>query len=211
MGNMPNNQGAESDAGGPPDEGARLMGLWAAGDEGAFDRLVQRHSGSVFALITRFLGSHPAREDMVQEVFLRVVRSRNRYEPRARFTTWLYRIVFNLCVNESERAGRRKHLSLDRMGSDGDEDAQPDFKDERVEQPLEAMQRADRVQLVRDAIADLPEAQRMALVLAKYDEMPYIEIADVLGSSEKAVKSLMHRARASLRQRLSGLLLEGPV
>ncbi|MFT5051952.1 MAG: RNA polymerase sigma-70 factor (ECF subfamily) [Chlamydiales bacterium] len=215
MVNMPNRQGARSaeghgdgSGGDPPDESARLMGLWAAGDEGAFERLVQRHSGSVYALITRFLGAHPSREDMVQEVFLRVVRSRDRYEPRARFTTWLYRIVFNLCVNEGERAGRRKHLSLDRMRSSDDDAGQVDFEDERVEQPVVSMQRADRVKMVRDAIAELPEAQRMALVLAKYEEMPYVEIARVLDSSEKAVKSLMHRARTSLRERLSVLLQE---
>ena len=186
------------------------MGAWAAGDEAAFERLVELHSGPVYALLTRFLGAHPAREDMVQEVFLRVIRSRDRYEPRARFTTWLYRIVFNLCVNESERAGRRDHASLDRSPAPGEEGSIPDPVDERVEQPTEVLERADRVQMVRDAIADLPETQRMALVLAKYHEMPYVEIARVLDSSEKAVKSLMHRARESLRQRLAGLLKEEP-
>lgn len=184
------------------------MARWAAGDESAFETLVHEHSGPVYALLTRFLGPHPGREDMVQEVFMRVVRSRDRYEPRARFTTWLYRIVFNLCVNETERSGRRRHLSLDRMGGEGEDESRLDVVDERQEAPIEALDRDDRVQLVREAIADLPEAQRMALVLAKYEDMPYVEIARVLDSSEKAVKSLMHRARASLRTRLAGLLKE---
>jgi len=83
-------------------------------------------------------------------------------------------------------------------------------EDEGAPQPFEVLEQQDRVQLVRDAIAALPETQRMALVLAKYHEMPYVEIARVMDSSEKAIKSLMHRARESLRQRLAGLLKEEP-
>lgn len=196
-----------------PDEGARLMQAWQQGDDSAFERIVELHSGSVYALLTRFLGAHPGREDMVQEVFLRVIRARDRYEPRARFTTWLYRIVFNMCVNEGERAGRREHLSLDQGRAEDERHERhgvPEPVDEEAEEPDEALERADRVQTVRAAIAALPESQRMALVLAKYHEMPYIEIARVLDSSEKAIKSLMHRARETLRQRLAGLLMEEP-
>ena len=93
------------------DPGVALMLAWQAGDESAFDQIVDLYSGRVYSLLTRFLGHHPSREDFVQEVFLRVVRARDRYEPSARFTTWLYRIVFNLSVNETERAARRHHLS----------------------------------------------------------------------------------------------------
>ena len=149
------------------DPGVRWMRAWQAGDESAFDALVEAYSGQVYALLTRFLGPRANREDLVQEVFLRVVRARERYEPSARFSTFLFRIAYNL-----------------------------------------SLERDDVVREVRAAIARLPENQRMALLLAKYEELPYSEIAEVLGSSEKAVKSLIHRARESLRETLAAYLEE---
>ena len=179
------------------------------GDETAFDQLVETFSGQVYALLTRFLGRHSGREDMVQEVFLRVIRARDRYEPRARFTTWLYRIVFNLSVNETQRAGGKGQLSLDSpAGGRSDDDRPLDVADERLLDPSEEMERDDVVGAVREAISRLPETQRMALVLAKYDDMAYAEIGEVLGSSEKAIKSLIHRARETLRVELAPLLKE---
>lgn len=192
------------------DPGARLMVAWTGGDESAFDGLVEAYSGQVYALLTRFLGRHSSREDLVQEVFLRVIRARDRYEPRARFTTWLYRIVYNLCVNETQRSSGRDHVSIERnpAGPGQPDVGPPEIFDERAVGPSESMERADLVRQVRAAIADLPESQRMALVLAKYHEMPYTEIAGVLGSSEKAIKSLIHRARETLRATLAPLLAE---
>jgi len=191
------------------DVGAQLMMAWKGGDETAFDQLVEKYSGQVYALLTRFLGRHSGREDMVQEVFLRVIRARDRYEPRARFTTWLYRIVFNLSVNETQRAGGKGQLSLDNPGGAGaDDDGPLEFADERLLGPPEEMERDDLVGAVRAAISRLPETQRMALVLAKYEEMAYADIGEVLGSSEKAIKSLIHRARETLRIELAPLLKE---
>lgn len=190
------------------DPGVQLMLAYQAGDEAAFDGLVERYSPRVYALLARFLGGRPGREDLVQEVFLRVVRSRARYQPTARFSTWLYRIVFNLSVNETQRVGLRP-LSLDKPIG-GEEDltlASSTAVD--VEDPSANLERDDIVQAVRAAIASLPENQRMALVLAKYHDQPYVDIAQVLGSSEKAVKSLIHRARETLRERLAPLLAQG--
>lgn len=189
------------------DRGAALMLAWRAGDERAFDGLVEAYSGQVYALLTRFLGRSSIREDLVQEVFLRVVRARDRYEPTARFTTWLYRIVFNLAVNESERARHRTSWSLDRPLGDDDEGGR-DAPDEAVPDPSDGLAREDAVGAVRAAVASLPDNQRMALVLAKYHDMPYVEIGRVLGSSEKAIKSLIHRARETLRARLAPFLEE---
>ena len=189
------------------DPGVQWMLAYQRGDEHAFDRIVEAYSGQVFSLLTRFLGTKAGREDMVQEVFLRVVRARERYEPTARFSTWLYRIVFNLAVNETQRAGGKEvtgHESGD--GDDETGDAMLGWRDEKALDPSERMAQDDVVLAVRAAIARLPEQQRMALVLAKYHEMPYIEIATVLGSSEKAVKSLVHRARENLRVTLAPYL-----
>jgi RNA polymerase sigma-70 factor (ECF subfamily) len=190
------------------DPGVQLMLAYQGGDEGAFDRIVETYSAQVFALLTRFLGQKAGREDLVQEVFLRVVRARERYEPTARFSTWLYRIVFNLSINETQRAGVKEVRPGEGAGSPDSSanDVLSEFRDERIEDPSERMMQDDIVQAVRRAIALLPEQQRMALVLAKYHEMPYADIAAVLGSSEKAVKSLVHRARENLRETLAPYL-----
>lgn len=192
------------------DPGVKLMLAYQGGDEAAFDQLVERHSGQVFALLTRFLGQRSNREDLVQEVFLRVIRARERYQPTARFTTYLYRIVFNMAVNETQRLSSRGTWSLDRPAGGADEDDRGfEVSDERVEDPSEAMERDDVVSAVRQAIEALPEQQRAALILAKYHDTPYVEIAEILDSSEKAIKSLIHRARETLRQNLAPFLKQG--
>jgi len=191
------------------DPGVRRMRAWQAGDEAAFDALVEAYSGQVYALLTRFLGPRANREDLVQEVFLRVVRARERYEPSARFSTFLFRIAYNISVNETQRTIAREAGNVEL----GDESLPggpglAQFEDERAPAPGEALERDDVVREVRAAIARLPEGQRMALLLAKYEELPYDEIAQVLGSSEKAIKSLIHRARENLRASLGRLLEE---
>lgn len=184
------------------DPGVGWMLRYQSGEEGAFDRLVEEYASRVFALLTRFLGPRENREDIVQEVFLRVIRARAEYRPEARFSTWLYRIAFNLCANENER--RRAAFSLDHAPGDFAE-GRPD---EHSPAPGEALERQDLVRGVRSAIAALPPRQRMALVLAKYEGLSYEEVGKVLGISEKAVKSMVHRARETLRVRLSGVLEE---
>ena len=201
---------AQGSEGKSEDEGVRLMVAWQAGDEAAFDQLVTAYSGRVYALLTRFLGQSSRREDLVQEVFLRVLRARDRYQPTARFSTWLYRIVFNMATNEQARASTRRHLSIDQSAAD--ESVQLSLGemliDETAKDPADQLERKDVVGAVRSAIADLPEQQRMALILAKYDELPYSEIAEILDSSEKAIKSMIHRARTNLRVVLEPFLRE---
>ena len=177
------------------DAGAQLMRRYQEGDESAFDRLVERYSGKLYAVLTRFLGPVSQREDLVQETFLRVVRARERYEPTARFSTWLYRIAFNLCVNERERT--RIHGSLEAG------EGELAWEDARVEPPVRALEREDVQVHVQRAIAALPERQRMALILAKYEGFSQAEVARALESSEKAVKSMIHRARENLRSALA--------
>lgn len=179
------------------DPGVQWMLAWQAGDESAFERLVEAHSERLFALFTRFAGPVPEREDLVQETFLRVLRARDSYEPRAAFATWLYRIAFNLAVNRSQRTRPTDSLEA---GAGGREPEDP------AARPGADLERDDVVQAVRAAIASLPEKQRMALVLARYEELSFAEIAGVLDSSEKAVKSLVHRARENLRERLAPFL-----
>jgi RNA polymerase sigma-70 factor (ECF subfamily) len=188
------------------DSGARLMLAWQAGDERAFEQLVEEYSGRVFALCSRFLGDVSGREDLVQEVFVRIVRARDRYEPTARFSTWLYRIVYNLCANWRDR--RREMLSLDGGRGAPSEREHGDVADEAVPDPSDGAARGDVADAVRSAVGALPENQRMALILAKYEGLSLAEIAAVMGSSEKAIKSLVHRARENLRARLAPWLEE---
>jgi RNA polymerase sigma-70 factor (ECF subfamily) len=192
------------------DPGVVTMLAYQAGDEAAFDALVCAYSGQVYALLTRFLGPVAAREDLVQDVFLRVIGARARYQPTARFSTWLYRIVFNLCVNEKARASGRREVSLEPRGGDDPDEAggMALLPDEAAPTPSAGLERKDAVDAVRAAIAALPETQRMALLLAKYEDMPYAEIARVMRSSEKAIKSMVHRARENLRATLAPFLTE---
>ena len=186
------------------DPGVALMLAYQGGEEGAFDQIVERYSTMVWSLLTRFLGQGETREDLVQETFLRVVKARDRYQPSARFSTYLYRIVYNLAVNESQR--RRTLVSLDQpSGEDKDSTMGEVLKDDTAE-PSAELEREDVVTAVRAAVGALPEGQRMALILAKYHDTPYVEIAEILDSSEKAIKSLVHRARESLREQLTPFL-----
>ena len=184
------------------DEGVRLMLAYQAGDEAAFDRLVETYSPPLYSLLTRFLGPSPRREDLVQEVFLRLIRARERYQPTARLSTWLYRIAFNLAANERQRTDRRSESHLDETA------AGPEWVDERADAPSAGLEQDDVVRAVRAAIAALPDNQRMALILAKYDGLSYAEVAEVLETSEKAVKSTIHRAREKLRESLASFLQE---
>lgn len=197
----------DSSGGGGEDRGAALMFRWQTGDDGAFDELVHEYSSHVYALLTRFLGrSHAGREDLVQEVFIRILGAKGRYEPTARFTTWLYSICWRLCVNQAERSALRRTTSLDRMAhSEGGDGPALQLVDDGAPDPVESLERGDLVAAVRDAIADLPESQRIAIVLARYHQLPYGEIATIIDSSEKAVKSLIHRARETLRETLQPL------
>jgi RNA polymerase sigma-70 factor (ECF subfamily) len=178
------------------DPGTAWMLRYQRGDEQAFDLLVETYSPRIHALLTRFLGAVPQREDLLQEVFLRVIRARRRWVPEGRFSTWLYSIVFHLCVNETER--RRTGTPL--------ADDEGEQSDERAPGPMEALERVDRVQAVREALAALPPRQRMALVLAKYEGLSLDEVARATGSTEQAVKSMVHRARETLRERLAPFL-----
>jgi len=148
---------------------------------------------------------HGLAEDLAQEVFLRVYKSRERYQPEARFTTWLYRIATNLALN----ALRDRKAEVSEAASDDSGGATLErFVDPQptVEQRL---MEGDRARLIREAIAGLPENQRAAVILHKYQEVDYRQIAGILRVSESAVKSLLFRAYETLRVRLEPLLREG--
>jgi RNA polymerase sigma-70 factor (ECF subfamily) len=183
-------------------EDVRLMQLVAGGDTTAFEQLIERHQTLVAGTVARMLGSNSDVEDIAQQVFIRVWKSAERYVARAKFTTWLLKITRNLVFNEMRRAKRHPHLPV-QMEVEADEIP---LKDEATATPDATLLQAELEQAIEKAIALLPETQRMALILRRYEELSYEEIADVLDLSVPAVKSLLFRARTELRERLKNYL-----
>ena len=180
----------------------RLMRLVGRGDSGAFEELIEKHQALVAGTVARMLGSNSEVEDIAQQVFIRVWKSARRYVPRAKFTTWLLKITRNLVFNELRRTKRHAHVPL--QSERGAED--PPLKDDLNLAPDASLLEAELQRTIEQAIFDLPEAQRMALVLRRYEQFSYEQIADVLDLSVPAVKSVLFRARSELRSRLSKYL-----
>jgi len=186
---------------------AQLMLRVREGDEDSFRVLLEKHRNPVIRFVYRMVQDQAISEELAQEVFLRVYRSRGTYEPTARFTTWLFRIATHLALNWlRDVRNERGHQRLDDEG-DGELPVR-EVSDRRptVEQRMVAQ---TRLQEVRDAIAMLPEKQRAAVLMHKYEEMEYAQIAQVLECSESAVKSLLFRAYESLRARLAHMSTGG--
>jgi RNA polymerase sigma-70 factor, ECF subfamily len=187
---------------GEDDKDVRSMQLVRAGDTVAFEELVERHQRLVTGTVARMLGNNSEVEDIAQQVFVRVWKSAKRYVPRAKFTTWLLKITRNLVFNELRRRSRHSQLPLH---VESDEEERP-IKDERARSPDALLLEQELQCAIETAVAQLPETQRMAVTLRRYHELSYEEIADVLGQSVPAVKSLLFRARSELRIRLSRYL-----
>jgi RNA polymerase sigma factor (sigma-70 family) len=183
-------------------EDVRLMRLVAQGDTSAFEQVIERHQALVAGTAARMLGSNSDVEDIAQQVFIRVWKSARRYVPRAKFTTWLLKITRNLVFNELRRAKRRAQVSL--QPEPGAEEIS--LKDETNPAPDASLLEGELQQAIEEAIMQLPESQRMALVLRRYEQLSYEEIAEVLDLSVPAVKSVLFRARTELRARLSKYL-----
>jgi RNA polymerase sigma-70 factor (ECF subfamily) len=183
-------------------EDVRLMGLVARGDTSAFEEVIERHQALVAGTAARMLGSNSDVEDIAQQVFIRVWKSARRYVPRAKFTTWLLKITRNLVFNELRRAKRRAQVPLQ---SDPGAEEIP-LKDETNPAPDASLLENELQRAIEEAIMQLPESQRMALVLRRYEQLSYEEIAEVLDLSVPAVKSVLFRARTELRSRLSKYL-----
>lgn len=184
----------------------QMMLRFKSGDEAAFAALYEQHHRTVLNIIYRFLGSQSEAEDLVQEVFMRIYKSRERYSPQARFTTWLYRITANLCLNYQRDQKRRQNEALYLRGPGGEEFDRPELEDTRQRKPEAGLASEELERAVVDAVDGLPENQRMAVILSRYEELPYKDIALAMDVTEKAVKSLLHRARQALRDRLKGHL-----
>jgi RNA polymerase sigma-70 factor (ECF subfamily) len=173
-----------------------------AGDESAFDYLVQKYRRPMIAFMYRMVHNSAAAEDLAQEVFLRVYRSRENYEPSAKFTTWLYRIATNLAVNHARDTRHERPentLSIDEQNEETG--LSFDLPDGALTAE-ERLVRRERLLAIRSRVQSLPERQRTAVIMHKYQQMDYRQIADVLKLTESATKSLLFRAYETLRGQL---------
>jgi RNA polymerase sigma-70 factor (ECF subfamily) len=180
--------------------GRDLMLKVSRGDERAFEGLVTIFQKQVLNTIYRYLGDAALAEDLSQEVFMKIYQARKRYKPLARFETWLHRIVYNVVVNEAHSRRRRKAVSLDAFRGDGMEDG--DFIAGGIADPITQLKEQELHRMVREAVLDLPPNQRMALVLNKFQDMSYQEVAEAQNTSVEAVKSMLFRAREKIKTKL---------
>lgn len=179
-----------------------LMRRIATGDEEAFRALVERHQHAVIGTIAKMLRDPTEAEDLAQQVFIRVWKHAKRWRPDAKFTTYLYTIVRNLVYNESRRRSRKREVSGDEREEESGKMTPGDLK----HSPDAELCQAESHREIDAVIASLPEAQRTAVVLYAYESLSYEEIAQVLGASVSSVKSLMFRARSTLREKLGHML-----
>ena len=178
-----------------------------AGDDSSFDFLLRKYRSPLVNFLNRMVRDSSTAEDLAQEVFLRVYRARKQYTPSAKFTTWLFRIATNVALN-SVRDTRRRKMEVSIDAPTGDEDSRPMELRAREKRIDEHLLERDRIETIRRAILALPEKQRAAVLLHKYEEMDYAEISRVLDCSESALKSLLFRAYESLRVQLAPLVAQ---
>jgi len=189
------------------DPDVQLMLRFQGGDMDAFQQLFQKYSPSVVNFAFHFLGTRARAEEIAQEVFLQVYRWQKRYEPKAKFSTWLFKIANNHCLNEVRRGEYRiTRESLDPViGSDGEE-RERDFPDTNPDEGEESVAAKETAERIEKTLERLPENQRAALMLSRLEGMSYQEVAEVIGCTEKAVKSLVFRATQSLKEGLRDIL-----
>jgi RNA polymerase sigma-70 factor, ECF subfamily len=186
------------------DPDVRLMYRVRDDVPGAFEQMVEQYQHRLVAVMHHLVGNLSEAEDLAQEVFLRVYRSRKKYQARSKFSTWLFTIANNLALN-SLRARQRKPvvpLKTTDSGPLGPRPAEQLVHDHHSG-PMRRMERAELAAVIQQALAGLNERQRVAVVLNKFEDMNYCEIAEVMGLTTKAVKSLLSRARMNLRAALS--------
>jgi RNA polymerase sigma-70 factor (ECF subfamily) len=193
----------------PLDPDAALMLRVKRGDLPAFEQLVEKYKQPIINLMYRMVHDLDEAEDLAQNVFIRVYQSANRYEVSAKFSTWIFTIARRLCLNEIRRRGRHPAESLESSQSDHPDQPVRQFEDAKTFSPPEAFLQGELAEKIEAALAQLPEKQRLAIALCRQDELSYEEIAKVLGTTVSATKSLIHRGRETLKERLKPYLRTG--
>jgi len=191
------------------DPDAALMLRVKQGDWAAFTELVEKYKQPVMNLVYRMLHDATEAEDLAQVVFLQVHKSAHRYEVSSKFSTWMFTIARNLCLNEIRRRSRHPADSLDVPHPDREDQPLQQYADRKTFSPPESLLHGELEQKIEEALAELPENQRTAILLCRGEELSYEDIASVLGCSLSATKSLIHRGRETLKQKLKPYLRSG--
>src|SRR6266446_8655464 len=191
------------------DPDAALMLRVKQGDSGAFAQLVDKYKRPVINLLHRTLRDATEAEDVAQNVFVQVYKSAHRYRASAKFSTWLFTIARNLCLNEIRRRSRHRAESLDAPHPEQVDRPGHQFEDAKGFSPPDALLHEELEQKIQMALSELPDNQRIAILLCRQDELSYEDIARVLGCSLSATKSLIHRGRETLKQKLKPYLRTG--
>ena len=191
------------------DPDAVLMLRVKRGDRAAFEALVEKYKQPIVNLMGRMLGDPVEAEDLTQGVFVQVFRSAHRYRDSARFSTWLYTIARNLCLNELRRRSRHPAESLDATYADDASQPLHPIADSRALSPPDRLLQQELEQKIQEALEALPPNQRLAVLLCRQEDVSYEEIARILDCSLSATKSLIHRGRETLKQRLKPYLRTG--
>lgn len=190
------------------DPDVQLMLRAKRGDDNAFSQLVENYQDRLVAVLYHILGNQEAAEDLAQEVFLRVYRNRGKYEPRAKFSTWLFHIANNLASNWRRDGARRREASLagSESGPLGVRPQEQLLAEKSALMPARVLDRTETQALVRAALESLNDRQKMAVLLHKFEQMSYGDIAAAMNLTPEAVKSLLSRARENLRTFLEPFL-----
>ncbi|GMU55702.1 MAG: RNA polymerase sigma24 factor [Candidatus Xenobia bacterium] len=176
-----------------------------AGNSEAFSNIIRKYQKTVLNLTYRFTGDPVEAEDLAQEVFLRVYRAADRFEARAKFFTYLYQVTLNLCRNERAKVRHKRNTSLDAPMKEGEPDSLRQIQDP-AGSAEELLTRQELGDVVREAVLSLPEDQREAVMMQRFQDLSYEEIAEILKLSVPAVKSRLHRAKLALKEKLSPYL-----
>ena len=193
----------------PLDPDAALMLRVKRGNRAAFAELVEKYRQPVMNLVYRTLRDETEAEDLAQNVFLQVYKSRSRYKRTAKFSTWLFTIARNLCLNELRRRSRHPAESLEETRGEHEGQPQRQYEDKKNFLPTETLLHGELAQKIEEALAELPENQRTAILLCRQEDLSYEEIAKILDCSLSATKSLIHRGREVLKQKLKPYLRTG--
>jgi len=193
------------------DPDVRLMLRAKAGDQTAFTQLVAHYQDRLVGILAHMLQNKEAAEDLAQDVFLRIYRARHGYQPTAKFSTWLFRIANNLANNLRRDTGRRKEVALNTNDSGplGPRPGERVLAEKSALMPARQYDKTEMCSMVQAALATLNEKQRMAVLLHKFEEMSYTDIAAALEMTPAAVKSLLSRARDNLREKLEQYVRQG--
>jgi len=179
------------------------------GDLRAFEQLVEKYKQPIVSLMFRMLHDLSEAEDLAQIVFIRVHQSASRYEVSAKFSTWIFTIARHVCLNEIRRRSRHPVESIESSPPETEEPATRQIEDHRTFTPPEAFLHHELESKIQEALDQLPEKQRLAILLCRQDDLSYEQIARVLGLSLSATKSLIHRARETLKLKLKPYLQTG--